>query len=95
MDSRSHGMSSQAEAPATPDKISDSGTVDMSWEEHLTEVWAKLPYIYLISLLFCRLLTHFSRVYFHRFCLLKLLFLKSTWLFQYGFIDDFVVYFYY
>lgn len=36
-DSRSHGMSSQAEAPATPDKVSDSGTVDMSWEEHLTE----------------------------------------------------------
>lgn len=45
-DSRSHGISSQAEAPTTPDKISDSGTVDMSWEEHLTEVWAKLPYIY-------------------------------------------------
>ncbi|GAU18248.1 hypothetical protein TSUD_175900 [Trifolium subterraneum] len=37
MDSRSHGISSQAEAPATPDKISDSGTVDMSWEENLTE----------------------------------------------------------
>ncbi|XP_004514270.1 chromatin modification-related protein EAF1 B-like isoform X2 [Cicer arietinum] len=36
-DSRSHGISSQAEAPTTPDKISDSGTVDMSWEEHLTE----------------------------------------------------------
>jgi hypothetical protein len=42
MDSRSHGISSQAEAPATPDKISDSGTVDMSWEENLTEVWTKL-----------------------------------------------------
>jgi hypothetical protein len=42
MDGRSHGISSQAEAPATPDKISDSGTVDMSWEENLTEVWAKL-----------------------------------------------------
>lgn len=50
-DSRSHGISSQAEAPATPDKISDSGTVDMSWDDHLTEVWTKLPCIYLISLL--------------------------------------------
>lgn len=50
-DSRSHGISSQAEAPATPDKISDSATVDMSWEDHLTEVWTKLPYIYMISLL--------------------------------------------
>ncbi|CAK8541399.1 unnamed protein product [Lathyrus sativus] len=37
IDSRSHGISSQAEAPTTPDKIFDSGTVDMSWEEHLTE----------------------------------------------------------
>ncbi|KAI5404651.1 hypothetical protein KIW84_051706 [Lathyrus oleraceus] len=37
VDSRSHGISSQAEAPTTPDKIFDSGTVDMSWEEHLTE----------------------------------------------------------
>ncbi|XP_061367832.1 chromatin modification-related protein EAF1 B-like isoform X2 [Gastrolobium bilobum] len=36
-DSRSHGISSQAEAPATPDKNFDSGTVDMSWEEHLNE----------------------------------------------------------
>lgn len=40
-DSRSHGISSQAEAPATPDKISDSGIVDMSWEDHLSEVWCK------------------------------------------------------
>ncbi|XP_058756978.1 chromatin modification-related protein EAF1 B-like isoform X3 [Vicia villosa] len=37
IDSRSHGISSHAEAPTTPDKIFDSGTVDMSWEEHLTE----------------------------------------------------------
>ncbi|XP_057437066.1 chromatin modification-related protein EAF1 B-like isoform X4 [Lotus japonicus] len=36
-DSRSHGISSQAEAPATPDKISDSGIVDMSWEDHLSD----------------------------------------------------------
>ncbi|KAK7293095.1 hypothetical protein RJT34_15956 [Clitoria ternatea] len=36
-DSRSNGFSCQAEAPTTPDKISDSGTVDMSWEDHLTE----------------------------------------------------------
>ncbi|XP_061353506.1 chromatin modification-related protein EAF1 B-like isoform X2 [Gastrolobium bilobum] len=36
-DSRSHGISSQADGPTTPEKISDSGTVDMSWEDHLTE----------------------------------------------------------
>ncbi|RZC00320.1 Chromatin modification-related protein EAF1 A isoform B [Glycine soja] len=36
-DSRSLGISSQAEAPTTPDKISDSGIVDMSWDDHLTE----------------------------------------------------------
>ncbi|KAK7395387.1 hypothetical protein VNO78_15943 [Psophocarpus tetragonolobus] len=35
--SRSHGISCQAEAPRTPDKISDSGIVDMSWDDHLTE----------------------------------------------------------
>jgi hypothetical protein len=28
----------QAEAPSTPDRISDLGTVEMSWEDHLTEV---------------------------------------------------------
>ena len=50
-DNRSHGISSQAEAPTTPDKISDSGTVDVSWEDHLTEVWTNLPYTYLINLL--------------------------------------------
>ncbi|KAI4356403.1 hypothetical protein L6164_000428 [Bauhinia variegata] len=33
----SHGISSQAEAPTTPDRMSDLGTVDMSWEENLTE----------------------------------------------------------
>ncbi|XVF21383.1 hypothetical protein REPUB_Repub12eG0085800 [Reevesia pubescens] len=27
----------QAEAPATPDRISDSGIMDISWDEHLTE----------------------------------------------------------
>ncbi|XP_059431988.1 chromatin modification-related protein EAF1 B-like isoform X2 [Corylus avellana] len=27
----------QAEAPSTPDRISDLGTVEMSWEDHLTE----------------------------------------------------------
>ncbi|XP_038693965.1 chromatin modification-related protein EAF1 B-like isoform X2 [Tripterygium wilfordii] len=27
----------QAEAPATPDRISDIGTMDMSWDDHLTE----------------------------------------------------------
>ncbi|TKY66125.1 Chromatin modification-related protein EAF1 A [Spatholobus suberectus] len=36
-DSRSQGICSQAEAPTTPDKISDSGIVDMSWDDHLTE----------------------------------------------------------
>ncbi|XP_019413028.1 PREDICTED: chromatin modification-related protein EAF1 B-like isoform X2 [Lupinus angustifolius] len=36
-DSRSRGIPYQAETPTTPNKISDSGTVDMSWEDHLTE----------------------------------------------------------
>ncbi|KAL2336842.1 hypothetical protein Fmac_011288 [Flemingia macrophylla] len=36
-DRRSCGISSQAEAPTTPDKICDSGNVDMSWDDHLTE----------------------------------------------------------
>lgn len=35
---RSHGISSEAEAPTTPEKIFDSSTVDMSWDEHLNEV---------------------------------------------------------
>nr|KYP76876.1 E1A-binding protein p400 [Cajanus cajan] len=34
---RSHGISSQAEAPTTPEKLFDSSTVDMSWDEHLNE----------------------------------------------------------
>ncbi|KAG5042723.1 hypothetical protein AAZX31_03G073400 [Glycine max] len=34
---RSQGISSQAEAPTTPEKIFDSSTVDMSWDEHLNE----------------------------------------------------------
>ena len=29
---------SQAEAPMTPDRISDVGITDISWEDHLTEV---------------------------------------------------------
>lgn len=28
----------QAEAPKTPDRISDSGIMDVSWDDHLTEV---------------------------------------------------------
>ncbi|KAI9108128.1 hypothetical protein K1719_021001 [Acacia pycnantha] len=35
--SKPHETSSQAEAPTTPDRISDSGTLGMPWEEHLTE----------------------------------------------------------
>ncbi|XP_057457383.1 chromatin modification-related protein EAF1 B-like isoform X2 [Lotus japonicus] len=35
--SRSQGISSQAEAPTTPEMIFDSGIVDISWKEHLTE----------------------------------------------------------
>ncbi|XP_028806296.1 chromatin modification-related protein EAF1 B isoform X2 [Neltuma alba] len=35
--SKPHETSSLAEAPATPDRISDSGTLGMPWEEHLTE----------------------------------------------------------
>lgn len=31
----------QAEAPTTPDRISDVGIVEMSWEDHLTEVCYK------------------------------------------------------
>lgn len=64
-DSRSLGVSSQAEAPTTPDKISDSGTFDMSWEDHLTEVLTKLPYIYLISFLFLYVSDPYLD-YFHR-----------------------------
>ncbi|KAE9618018.1 putative nucleoplasmin ATPase transcription factor MYB-HB-like family [Lupinus albus] len=36
-DNSSRGIPSQVETPTTPDKISDSCTVDMSWEDHLTE----------------------------------------------------------
>ncbi|XP_019450094.1 PREDICTED: chromatin modification-related protein EAF1 B-like isoform X1 [Lupinus angustifolius] len=36
-DNRSCGIPSQVETPTTPDKISDSCTVDMSWEDQLTE----------------------------------------------------------
>lgn len=36
--SNSRETYSQAEAPTTPDRISDSGTLGMPWEEHLTEV---------------------------------------------------------
>ncbi|KAF7825770.1 chromatin modification-related protein EAF1 B-like isoform X1 [Senna tora] len=35
--SSSHETFSQAEAPSTPDRISDSGTLGMPWDEHLTE----------------------------------------------------------
>ncbi|XP_054782883.1 chromatin modification-related protein EAF1 B-like isoform X1 [Prosopis cineraria] len=35
--SKPYETSSQAEAPTTPDRISDSGTLGMPWEEHLTE----------------------------------------------------------
>jgi len=41
---RSHGISSQAEAPTTPEKIFDSSTVDLSWDEPLNEVCNKLLY---------------------------------------------------
>lgn len=42
---RSLGRSLQEEAPATPDKISDLGILEMSWEDHLTEVWlSPLPF---------------------------------------------------
>lgn len=37
--SSSSVSSPQAEAPATPDMISDSGIMDISWDENLTEVW--------------------------------------------------------
>lgn len=32
------GIAVKVEAPATPDRISDLGIQDMSWEDHLTEV---------------------------------------------------------
>ncbi|KAL2319251.1 hypothetical protein Fmac_028220 [Flemingia macrophylla] len=35
--SRSYGISSQAEAPTTPEKLFDSSTVDMSQDEHFNE----------------------------------------------------------
>lgn len=41
----------QAEAPATPDRISDSGIMELSWDEQLTEVWTKSFYLaYVFSL---------------------------------------------
>lgn len=52
--------SSLAEAPTTPDRISDSGTLGMPWEEHLTEVWTKFPYIYLVCLSMLTLVIHLS-----------------------------------
>ena len=48
-DSRSHGISAQAEAPTTPEKAFDPGTMDMSWVEHLNEVRDELPYTYLVN----------------------------------------------
>jgi len=74
-DSRSLGISSQAEAPATPDKVLDLGIVNMSWDDHLTEVWAKSPYPYLISLLVCMLVTFLLCIL--TFCQIKILLLKS------------------
>lgn len=32
------GLHLKAEAPATPDRVSDLGIQEMSWEDHLTEV---------------------------------------------------------
>ncbi|KAJ0052445.1 hypothetical protein Pint_01548 [Pistacia integerrima] len=35
----------QAEAPATPDRISDLGIMEVSWDDHLTEVWTISLYL--------------------------------------------------
>lgn len=35
----------QAEVPLTPDRISDSGVLDLSWEDSLTEVWIITKYL--------------------------------------------------
>lgn len=44
------GLPLKAEAPATPDRISDLGIQDVSWEDHLTEVWLTLSIVLLVNL---------------------------------------------
>lgn len=36
---------SQADVPLTPDRVSDSGVTDLSWENSLTEVWIVTQYL--------------------------------------------------
>lgn len=36
------GPQLQAPAPATPERLSDLGITEMSWEDHLTEVWSSI-----------------------------------------------------
>lgn len=47
----SHVQHCAPEAPVTPDKIYDFGVLDMSWEDHLTEVWTIIDDILLFILL--------------------------------------------
>lgn len=48
----------QAEAPATPDRISDFGIMEVSWDDHLTEVWTKSLYLVHVFSLFSIVIDH-------------------------------------
>lgn len=54
------GISSHPYAVQTPERVSVSSDVDMSWDELHTEVWAKLPSKYLVNVLLLMLVTHLS-----------------------------------
>lgn len=48
-------LHSQAEAPMTPDRVSDFGTTDISWEDHVTEVCNEINATIKLSI-FCSVL---------------------------------------
>lgn len=54
------GISSHPYAVQTRERVSVSSDVDMSWDELHTEVWAKLPFKYLVNVLLLMLVTHLS-----------------------------------
>lgn len=41
---------SQAEVPLTPDQLSDSGIMDLPWDDSLTEVWIITQYLHLFHM---------------------------------------------
>lgn len=43
------GPQLQAQAPATPERLSDLGITEMSWEDHLTEVWSSFFVFFLFQ----------------------------------------------